>query len=129
MRKLNAKMTPPWMLSISRAAKKIDCISKYFLMEKMAFMAIPNICFHEAQISERQFFCHFPINFFDFFNNILNMKKYDVLDLSTIQNISETTIRTNFYQRKFTRKKAAGRVLLLGKVHELSKQFQKFPVK
>ena len=34
----------------------IDRISKYFLIEKMAFLLIPNICFHHAQTSWNNFF-------------------------------------------------------------------------
>ena len=28
----------------------IDCIDKYFLKEKMAFLWMPNFCFHEGHI-------------------------------------------------------------------------------
>ena len=34
----------------------IDCISKYFLIEKMAFLLITNICFHHAQTSWNNIF-------------------------------------------------------------------------
>ena len=34
----------------------IDCVGKYFLMVKMAFLLIPNICFHGTEISWKEFF-------------------------------------------------------------------------
>ena len=42
--------------TVSRVLDKIDCIGKYFLMEKMAFLSMPYICFHEAQISWNDIF-------------------------------------------------------------------------
>ena len=34
----------------------IDCIGKHFLIEKMAFLAMPNICFQDTQISWNNIF-------------------------------------------------------------------------
>ena len=42
----------------------VDCIGKYFLIEKIAFLSISNICFHEAQFSWIGTFCQFPGNSF-----------------------------------------------------------------
>ena len=48
--KINAKVFPPWVLKVSKQLDVIICIAKYFLMEKMPFLPMPNICFHDAQI-------------------------------------------------------------------------------
>ena len=48
-RKINTKMTPP--ISIFKAAQKIGCVGKYTWVEKMDFMSMPSLYFHEAQVS------------------------------------------------------------------------------
>ena len=48
-RKINTKMTLP--VSIFKVAQKIGCVGKYIWVEKMAFMSMPSLYFHEAQIS------------------------------------------------------------------------------
>ena len=63
----------------------IDCIGKYISVEKMAFLSMPNICFHEAQISWTIFLSQFPGNFFDYNNILFTMKKDAVFNLSTFQ--------------------------------------------
>ena len=69
-------------LEFSEQLDTIYWIGKHFLIEKMTFTPMPNICFHDAQISWNNIFCQFPGNFFDY-NNILTLiKKYAVLNLS-----------------------------------------------
>ena len=76
--KFNAKMTPPRMFRVFRTAKYY--IGKYFLMVKMAFLSMPNICFCQCTyFLELYFFCQFPGNFFDSDNILITMKQDVVL--------------------------------------------------
>ena len=64
----------------------MDCIDKHFLMEKMAFLLMPNICFHEAEISWINIFSgntQRDLIFFDFKNILATSKKDVVLNIST----------------------------------------------
>ena len=58
----------------------IDGIGKYLLMERMAFLSILNICFHEAQY----FLRHLP-EFFNYNNILITMNKHTFLNLDTFQ--------------------------------------------
>ena len=60
----------------------IDCIGKYFLIEKIAFFLIPNICFYDIQI----FLFQFPLNLFDYNSTLISKKKY-------AEHISVNTVR------------------------------------
>ena len=51
----------------------------------MTFL-IPNIYFYDTQISRSNIFCQFPLNFFDFNNILISMKK-------DAEHISVNTVR------------------------------------
>ena len=63
----------------------IDCFGKYFLMQKMAFLLMPNICFYDAQIFYNNIFSISSGNSFDCNKILITMKKDVVLKLSTFQ--------------------------------------------
>ena len=67
----------------------IDCISKYLLIEKMAFRRYLTFVFmmHNFPL---YFLCQFPLNFFDY-NNILIFMKKDA------EHISVNTVKTFSY--------------------------------
>ena len=56
----------------------------------MTFL-IPNIYFYDTQISWSNIFCQFPLNFFDF-NNILISIKKDAEHIS-VNNVRATLLR------------------------------------
>ena len=67
-------MTPPQVLRVFRELG-IDCIGKNLFIEKMAFLSMSNICFHEWAIFQEQYFLgQFPGNSFQYNNIVIPMK-------------------------------------------------------
>ena len=58
----------------------IDCIGKYIFIEKMAFLSMSNICFHDHAFTNGQnswnnyFLGQFPGNSFEYSNILIPMK-------------------------------------------------------